>query len=216
MKIESAEFILSAMGRDQFPRDGRPEVAFVGRSNVGKSSLLNRLVQRKKLARTGSTPGRTRAVNYFLINRRFYFVDLPGYGFAKAARTERQRWAELMNDYFRSSEVGEDGFVLNKLLVQLIDGKVGATKLDIEAQTYFQDLGLERLFVATKIDKVSRSRRHKALRTIREQLAVPNSIPLVAFSATSGEGVQELWRGVQAFLRGDPSPTVHQDSRKAQ
>jgi GTP-binding protein len=204
------------MGRDQFPRDGRPEVAFVGRSNVGNSSLLNRLVQRKKLARTGSTPGRTRAVNFFLINRRFYFVDLPGYGFAKAARTERQRWAELMNDYFRSSELSEEGVVLDKLLVQLIDGKVGATKLDIEAQVYFQDLGLPRLFVATKIDKVSRSRRHKALRKIRDQLAVPESISLVPFSAVSGEGVQELWRGVQAFLTGEDSPPVHQDSRKVQ
>ena len=205
MKIESADFVLSALRRDQFLRDGRPEVAFVGRSNVGKSSLINRLARKKGLARTGSTPGRTRAVNYFLINRRFYFVDLPGYGFAKASRNERQQWAELMNDYFRAPHSGgmPQKLAPGKLLVQLIDSKVGPTPLDLEAQAYFRDLGLETFLVATKIDKVSPSRRHRALKTIRERLELPKTVTLVPFSAISGEGVQELWKGVRSFITGE-------------
>ena len=109
MKVESAEFIRSAHASGDFVRDGRPEIAFVGRSNVGKSSLMNRLLGRKGLARTSSTPGRTRAVNYFLVNRRFYFVDLPGYGYAKAGKEERREWAALVDGYFRDEPAAAAG-----------------------------------------------------------------------------------------------------------
>ncbi len=191
-----AEFIRSASRRDQFPRDGLPEIAFVGRSNVGKSSLLNRLLKRKSLARTSSSPGRTRAVNLFLINRRFYFVDLPGYGYARAARSERRRWAELMAEYFESARDAH--------LIQLIDGKVGATPLDHQALDYFRSLGLEPLIVATKIDKVPRSKRVRSLQAIGRELAAAAVLP---FSAVSGEGVRELWKGISVFLTPEkPQP----------
>ena len=108
MKVESAEFVKSARASGDFVRDGRPEIAFVGRSNVGKSSLLNRLLGRKGLARVSSTPGRTRLVNYFLINRRFWFVDLPGYGYAKAGKDERREWAALADSYFRAGGVEDN------------------------------------------------------------------------------------------------------------
>ncbi len=196
MKIETAEFILSANRQAQLVRDGRPEIAFAGRSNVGKSSLMNRLLRRRGLARTGSTPGRTRAVNYFLINRRFYFVDLPGYGFARASWSERQRWADLMNRYFR--QAGE-----RTLLVQLIDGKVGATDLDQQGVEYFRGLGLCPLVAATKIDKVSRSRRAASLTTIRSRLEMTEDEQIVPFSAVTGEGVQQLWKGILVFLDSD-------------
>ena len=202
MKVETAEFVRSAHRRGQFPRDGLPEISFVGRSNVGKSSLMNRLLRRKGLARTGSTPGRTRAVNYFLINRRFYFVDLPGYGFAKASRLERQRWAELMNQYFRRAGTAAEG---RMLLVHLIDAKVGATVLDGEARDYFLSLGLEPLVAATKIDKVSRSRRARSLSAVRRRLALQESDTLVPFSAVTGEGSRELWRGISSFLAAPTS-----------
>lgn len=202
MKIESAEFVLSALHQRQFLRDGLPEIAFVGRSNVGKSSLLNRLLRRKGLARTGSTPGRTRAVNYFVVNRKFYFVDLPGYGFAKASKKDRQSWAELMNQYFRDdSEAGSKvSAPRRRLLVQLIDGKVGATNLDVEGHGYFHQLGLWPLVVATKIDKLPRSRRAAQLKAIRQRLEIDQDEVIVPFSAVTGEGVQELWKELLLFL----------------
>ena len=196
MKIDTAEFILSATRLDQFLRDDLPEIAFVGRSNVGKSSLMNRLLQRKGLARTSRSPGRTRAVNYFRVNRRFYFVDLPGYGFAKVPRAERQSWAELIEDYFRNARG-------RRLLVQLVDAKVGATRLDQQAFEYFDSLDLEPLLAATKIDKVPRSRRARALAGIRRALALPDTMDLSAVSAISGEGVRQLWSRISSFLRTD-------------
>ncbi len=212
VNIDTAEFILSANRLDQFPSDRLPEVAFVGRSNVGKSSLMNRLLRRKGLARTSKSPGRTRAVNYFLINRRFYFVDLPGYGFARAPKAERRRWGSLMEDYFRdvsdSQLAGDARPTLpplalqgaNRLLLQLVDGKVGATALDRQAVEYFRGLGLEPLIVATKIDKVPRSKRSRNLATIRRDLELTEGVEPVAASAASGEGVKQLWNEISILL----------------
>lgn len=194
MKIDTAEFVASAHAEAGFRRDGRPEVAFVGRSNVGKSSLLNRLLGRKALARTGSTPGRTRAVNYFLINRRFYFVDLPGYGYAKAGKEERRRWAELVDRYFASATP-------RVLVVLLVDSKVGATELDVQALSYLVGFGTDVLIAATKIDRVPRSKRARSLQEIRQALGLQEAeIELVPVSATTGEGSGELWRRIESRL----------------
>ena len=138
MRIETARFVLSAVESRGFVDDGHPEIAFVGRSNVGKSSLLNRLIKRKTLARISSTPGRTRAVNYFLINEDFYFVDLPGYGYALVSKTERQAWADLMEKYFREA-------ARRAMVVQIVDAKVGATDLDVQAYEYVQSVGVPRV-----------------------------------------------------------------------
>ncbi|MCP4654959.1 MAG: YihA family ribosome biogenesis GTP-binding protein [bacterium] len=201
MKIATAEFVLSAKSPGQLLRSALPEIAFAGRSNVGKSSVMNRLLNRKALARTSGTPGRTQAVNYFLIDRRFHFVDLPGYGFAKAARSARRQWAALMDDYLGRATVDSPARGGPRVLVvQLIDGKVGATELDLQAHHYLGSLGLEPLVVATKIDKVPRSRRPRALREIRQRLELPEDDELVAFSAISGEGIKPLWKGISAFL----------------
>ena len=193
MKIESAELARSAKQRERFVRDDRPEIAFVGRSNVGKSSLLNRLLSRKGLARTGSTPGRTQAVNYFLVNRRFYFVDLPGYCYARASHRDREQWARLMEDYLRR-------WTPRSMLLQLVDGKVGATDLDLQAHGYLSGLGIEPRVVATKIDKVPRSRRARQLASIRRRLELAEGEEPIALSATSGEGIDQLWKGIRAFL----------------
>lgn len=197
MKIETAEFVHGATRPVELLKGDLPEVAFVGRSNVGKSSLLNRLLGRRSLARTSRTPGRTQAVNYFLINRRLYFVDLPGYGFAKAAKSARRRWAELMDAYL---DRGRPSARAPLLLVQLVDGKVGATDLDVEAHEYLTHLGCEMLKVATKIDKVSSSRRVRSLRAIRERLQLADDGTLIPFSSVSGEGTKLLWRGITDFL----------------
>ena len=185
MKVDTAEFIRSAHGSGDYLRDGRPEIAFVGRSNVGKSSLLNRLLGRKSLARTSSTPGRTQAVNYFLVNRRFYFVDLPGYGYAKAGKEARREWAARVEGYFR--EEPPDAMVL------LVDGKVGATPLDLQAYQYLSGLGAAIVVAATKIDQLPRGRRVQAVQGVREVLGLQETIPVIPVSARSGEGIKELW-----------------------
>jgi len=185
LKVDTAEFIRSAHGSGDYLRDGRPEIAFVGRSNVGKSSLLNRLLARKSLARTSSTPGRTQAVNYFLVNRRFYFVDLPGYGYAKAGKEERREWAARVEGYFREEPP--------EAVVLLVDGKVGATPLDVQAYQYLSGLGAAIVVAATKIDQLPRGRRVPAVRGVREVLGLHESIPVIPVSARSGEGIKELW-----------------------
>jgi GTP-binding protein len=193
MKIESAEFVRSAMGERDFPRDGLPEVAFVGRSNVGKSSLLNRLVGRHGLARVSRTPGRTQAVNLFLINRRLYFVDLPGYGYARAAKAARAEWAGLLEAYLGRA-AGRRRAVL------LIDAVVGATPLDRDAWGYLERYGIETTVVATKIDKLPRGRRKPALAAIRQGLRLQEETSLIEFSAKTGEGVAELWKEIGSRL----------------
>jgi GTP-binding protein len=198
LKIETAEFVRSAHSSEGFMRDGRPEVGFVGRSNVGKSSVMNRLVGRKGLAKTSSTPGRTRSVNYFLINRRFWFVDLPGYGYAKAAKDDRREWAALVESYLRDAAT-------RLRLVLLVDGKVGATPLDVQAFEYLSSLGVSLTVAATKIDRVPRGKRAIVLRGIREVLGLSDDIPLIPVSAHSGEGMKDLWGAVVPHLEASTS-----------
>jgi len=168
-------------------------VLFVGRSNVGKSSLLNRLLGRKALARVSSTPGRTRAVNYFLVNGRFYFVDLPGYGYAKASRDERREWARLMDEYLDEALPGARAILL-------VDGKVGATPLDRDAFNYLAGRGAEVTVVATKIDRVPSGRRAAQLAAIRRALELPEEGVVLPVSSTSGEGMKQLWSEVALRL----------------
>jgi GTP-binding protein len=193
VRSQQARFVRSAPTKNEFLDDGRVEVAFVGRSNVGKSSLLNRLLGRKNLARISSSPGKTRAINYFLIESSFYFVDLPGYGYAKVSKSERQSWARLMEQYFQHVQSRVH-------VIQLVDGKVGATELDVQANEYLSSLGCGRTVVATKMDRVRASQKARRLAEIRDQLALRTE-PLIAFSAQTGEGVKELWREIELSFR---------------
>jgi GTP-binding protein len=173
-------------------RDGRPEIAFVGRSNVGKSSLLNRLLGRKGLARTSQTPGRTQAVNYFLVNRRFYFVDLPGYGYAKAGKDARREWAARVEGYFREEPP--------EAVVLLVDGKVGATPLDVQAYEYLSGLGAALIVAATKVDKLSRGKWASIAKEVRKTLDLKEEVPVIPVSAHSGDGIKELWGAMAPHL----------------
>jgi GTP-binding protein len=193
LKVETAEYVRSAHRSGDFPRDGRPEVAFAGRSNVGKSSLLNRVLGRKGLARVGGTPGRTRTVNFFMVNDRCWFVDLPGYGYARAAKTARREWAEVVNDYLGQAIPGA-------LAVLLVDGHVGATPLDEQAYEYLSHLDAKIVVVATKIDRVSHGRRRAALSGIGAKLGLGEAVPLIPVSAHSGEGIKELWGVIDLHL----------------
>ncbi len=197
MKIATAEHVRAAHVESQLIRDNRPQVAFVGRSNVGKSSLMNRLVGRKGLARTSSTPGRTRAVHYFLVDRRAYFVDLPGYGYAKVSAAARKEWAELVDRYFRRTPSPP-------LVVLIVDAKVGATPLDVEAWRYLGALGASGVVAATKMDRLSRSQGAAALAAIRRTLGTAASVSIVPVSARTGQGIKELWKEIAGHLRAGP------------
>ena len=187
MKITSAEFVKSAFARMDWPKDGRPEIAFLGRSNVGKSSLLNSLLQRRSLARTSNTPGRTQSINYFLINDRFYFVDLPGYGFAKVSKAMRAGWGVMAEDYL--SERPELA-----LCIQLIDSRHDPTDLDLQLNEWLVFHERKHLVVATKSDKLSANKLNKQLRQIESDLAGSRVLP---YSSETGKGRDPVWAAIE-------------------
>ena len=184
MTIVSAELICTAAEPCHFPKENLPEVAFVGRSNVGKSSLINSLTQKRKLAFTSSTPGRTQQINFFRINHEFCLVDLPGYGFAKAPRERKQQWAELIQYYLG----GRDQLVS---CVLIIDSRLGPTPLDLERLRWFQQNLLPFIIVSTKSDKLSKSELQKSLNHTK---TFSPETPLIAYSAVSGEGRDQVWQ----------------------
>ncbi|HPU35778.1 MAG TPA: ribosome biogenesis GTP-binding protein YihA/YsxC [Bacillota bacterium] len=195
MKISRAEFIKSAVHKSEYPAGELPEVALAGRSNVGKSSLLNRLAVKKGLARTSKTPGRTRLINFFLINGIFRLVDLPGYGYAKVSAGERESWRKMVEDYLSTRE-NLKGVVL------LVDSRHPPTSLDVQMYDWLKHRGIPVAVVATKADKLSRSKLLRSLKVVRETLALAEGEILLPFSAETGQGREELmevigrWTGV--------------------
>lgn len=191
MKITSADFVKSAFNESHWTTDGLPEIAFLGRSNVGKSSLLNSLLQRKGLARTSNTPGRTQSINFFLVNEAFYFTDLPGYGYAKVSKTMRQDWGKMAEDYLAKREE----LVLS---IQLIDSRHQPTTLDKQLNEWLFYHGKNHLVVATKADKLSNNKLKTSIEEIEKVL--PES-KIIAYSATTGKGREELWREIGNSLQ---------------
>lgn len=193
MRVKSAAFVRSAMRPDQYPRDGRPEIAFVGRSNVGKSSLLNNLLERKGLAKTSSTPGKTQTINFFEINHQYYFVDLPGYGFAKVPLAVKHEWGRVMTAYLRDRQP-------LKLVCQLVDARHKPSALDLDMLALLDEAEVPTLVVATKFDKLKASERARSLDTIRRAMDLPSEAMIAPFSATSGYGRDQLWDVIGEFL----------------
>lgn len=191
MKITSAEFVLSAFDRTHWIDDGRPEIAFLGRSNVGKSSLLNSLLGRKGLARTSNTPGRTQSINYFLVNDSFYFVDLPGYGYAKVSKSMRADWGVMARDFLTDKPE-------LVLFIQLIDSRHSPTEQDQQLNDWLTVNGKNHLVVATKADKSSTNQLQKQLKEIRDKLPESKILPV---SASTGKGREELWAEIGAALK---------------
>ncbi len=200
MKIAHAEFVISAANAAQFPKDRLPQIALCGRSNVGKSSLLNTLLRRKNLARTSNTPGKTRQLNFYLIKpegpgvRPFYFVDLPGYGYAKVSQAERESWRNLIESYFTQSSALAGA-------LSIIDLRHGVMDSDMELLTWLASINLPTVLVATKADKLSNQNRAKMLREINAATAQVSLQSTLMFSAEEVLGFRELWQQVGALLQ---------------
>lgn len=190
MKVTSAEFTKSAFKRDDWPKDFRGEIAFLGRSNVGKSSLINSLLAVRSLARTSRTPGRTSSLNFFLINDRFYFVDLPGFGFARVPKAVRANWGEMVTTYLAKRRQ----LVLS---IQIVDSRHEPTTQDLQLHEWLEESAKSRLIVATKSDKLSNNELLASMGRARRAFGEDN---VVAYSAKTGRGRDEVWRVIEQAL----------------
>ncbi|CDC69039.1 MULTISPECIES: ribosome biogenesis GTP-binding protein YihA/YsxC [environmental samples] len=188
LNFQKAEFVRSAADKAHFLRDGLPQFAFAGRSNVGKSSVINRLLGRKNLAYVGASPGKTTQINYFLVDRKAYLVDLPGYGYAKVSRAEKERWGRLMDSYFQ-----DEGEILTAGVL-IVDIRHKPTADDVTMHDWFRQTGCPEIIVANKLDKLKKSQVEPALQLIRETLELTEEDALVPFSAEKGEGKDTLIR----------------------
>lgn len=184
MNLNFAEFVLSAASPKDFPKERLPEIAFAGKSNVGKSSVINKILLRKNFARVGEAPGKTTHVNYFRIDKKCYFVDLPGYGYAKVSQAEKDRWGKLMESYFASGRID--------LGILVVDARHAPTNNDITMASWFLDSGCPFVVVANKMDKLKKSEIAVNLATIRQDLDLPEDVVLIPFSAEKGLGRDEL------------------------
>jgi len=195
VKITDAQLVAMAANPAQFPKDGLPEIALVGRSNVGKSSFINRMVGRKKLAYTSSRPGKTQTINFYRINGRFYFVDLPGYGYAQVSKQQQAAWGKLIDKYLqeRSSLC---------LVIQLVDIRHKPTEQDRQMQEYLQWHALPQMVVATKADKIARGHWLKHVNIIRKELGLDSAFAVYPFSAQDGSGRDEVWKAIDEYMSG--------------
>ena len=193
LNINKAEFIKSAAAPSGFIRDALPNIVFSGKSNVGKSSVINRLLNRKNFARVGQSPGKTIHVNYFLIDKKVYFVDLPGYGYAKVSKAERERWGKLMEQFF-----AVDGLI--DLGVMIVDSRHKPTADDVTMAEWFKSTGRPLVVVANKADKLKKSEIEPNLELIRLTLGLDDSTPLILFSAEKGSGREALMSQILNYV----------------
>ena len=185
MNLQIAEFVTSVTDMSRLPKDGLPQIAFAGKSNVGKSSVINRILNRKNFARVGETPGKTVHINFFRIDNRAYFVDLPGYGYAKVPKAEKERWAKLMEEYFSVPERIDLGILI-------VDARHKPTENDVTMAEYFKSTGRPFLVVGNKLDKLKKSEIEPNLKLIRGTLGLADETRLIPFSAEKGTGRDEL------------------------
>jgi len=189
MKIKESEFVISAVRPNQYPIDGLPEIALAGRSNVGKSSLINKMILRKNLARTSSQPGKTQQLNYYRINKEIYFVDFPGYGYAKVSKTQREQFGQMIETYLQSRQ---------QLVVQLlvIDIRHEPSKDDVLMYNWLKHFEIPTCIVCTKADKIPRSKWQKHIKVIKQSLEADPADKIILFSSETGMGREELWEHI--------------------
>ncbi|MCR2802610.1 ribosome biogenesis GTP-binding protein YihA/YsxC [Paenibacillus soyae] len=186
MKILDAQFVISAVRPQQYPEDALPEIALAGRSNVGKSSLINKLILRKNLARTSSQPGKTQQLNYYRVNDLLYLVDFPGYGYAKVSKTQREKFGEMIETYLRDREP-------HKLQLLIIDIRHEPSKDDVLMYNWLKHYEIPTCIVATKADKIPRSKWDKHVKMVKTTLEADPRDPVVLFSSETGLGREQLW-----------------------
>jgi GTP-binding protein len=193
MKVTKAEIVVSAVKPEQYPDGALPEFALAGRSNVGKSSFINKMINRKNLARTSSKPGKTQTLNFYLINESLYFVDVPGYGFARVSKKEREAWGKMMETYFTTREQ-------LRAVVLIVDLRHPPTKDDVMMYEFLKHYQIPTIIIATKADKVPRGKWQKHLKVVRETLNIIDDDELILFSAETGQGKEEAWAALERFL----------------
>ena len=193
MNFNNVEFLISAASPKDFPGKRLPEIAFAGKSNVGKSSVINRILNRKNFARVGDKPGKTIHVNYFTVDKKCFFVDLPGYGYAKVSQAEKDRWGKLMEDYFAAGRID--------LGVLIVDSRHAPTNNDITMARWFIDSQCPFVVVANKLDKLKKSEIEPNLQTIREDLELPEGCIVIPFSAEKGTGKDELVKLIHSAVK---------------
>lgn len=192
LNIQNSSLKVTAGTAKQFPREALPQIAFAGRSNVGKSSLVNSLLGRRSLARVSATPGKTITVNFYDVDRKLYLVDLPGYGFAKRNAEDKKRWSALTDGFFTSNPDAD----LLKLVVQLVDSRVGPTADDCDMLAYLSQCEIPHIIVATKTDKLNVTERKKFAEMIGECEEASDALAVITYSSKNGEGKEELWRRI--------------------
>ncbi|NLK64444.1 MAG: YihA family ribosome biogenesis GTP-binding protein [Tissierellia bacterium] len=193
MIIRKAEFLISAVKKEQYPNLGLPEIAFAGKSNVGKSSLINALLNRRNLARTSSQPGKTQTLNFYNINDEFNFVDLPGYGYAKVSKTEQLKWAGMIDSYLHSRQELKE-------VILLIDIRHEPGKNDLQMYEWIKSFGFTGYVIATKADKLSRSQQIKSIGIIKKNMQIKDAGLIYPFSSTSKQGVEEVWKLFESLI----------------
>ena len=189
------EFLRSAVKESDFPRDGLPQAVFAGKSNVGKSSVINKLLNRKNFARVSAQPGKTIHINYFVIDKQMYLVDLPGYGYARVSKAEQQRWGELMETYFAEG--------LLTLGIQIVDIRHKPTRDDVTMADWFRASGQPWVVIANKLDKIKKSQLEGNLAVIRQTLLLPEDVPVIPFSAEKGDGRDQVLALIFDHVRKD-------------
>ncbi|SDK41479.1 ribosome biogenesis GTP-binding protein YihA/YsxC [Sediminibacillus albus] len=193
MKVTEAEIVISAVSKKQYPGDMLPEIALAGRSNVGKSSFINKMINRKNLARTSSKPGKTQTLNFYKINESFYFVDVPGYGYAKVSKKERAKWGEMMEEYFMEREN-------LKAAVLIVDIRHQPTEDDVLMYNFLKHYELPVIVIATKLDKIPKNKRSSHLQRVVKTLDADVKDIILPFSSETAEGKEEAWRTIESFI----------------
>lgn len=193
MKVHNVEMIMSAVQPEQYPEEGYPEFALAGRSNVGKSSFINRMINRKSLARTSSKPGKTQTLNFYKIEEQLFFVDVPGYGYAKVSKKEREAWGKMIEQYLTQREV-------LKAVILIVDIRHSPTEDDCLMYDFLVHYNIPAIVVATKADKISKGKLDKHIKIAKEQLDMRSSDPLIPFSSETSMGMEQAWKEIERYM----------------